>query len=210
MSRPNLADEVRNEIQLQLADLGFQRRRRQSRIELGPEVAGWLGLNSAYYQATDEVSVLPVIGIGHAKVERLIAEMTDWKYDPLVATVSSPLPSLMPREINHRWVFGRGEDHGHLIAEIKKAVEDYGLPFMRAGASLDALRQLVEAGTGHAHMLPYRLPAICLLQGDKAGARRALEKELAALGRREDVAAEHFRLFAARFDDHFLSEAGSA
>jgi hypothetical protein len=48
-------------------------------------------------------------------------------------------------------------------------------------------------------MLPYRLPAICLLLGDRDGASKALVREVSALGARMDPAAELFRGYAERF-----------
>ncbi len=72
---------------------------------------------------------------------------------------------------------------------------------MRSLDDLRSLRDAIEQGVGIDYVLVYRRPVVLSLLGDHAAARAAIEDQLAEIGHREDLAAQHFRRFAAAFHD---------
>lgn len=199
MTASTLTVELIDAVRPGLADLGFKKRSGEIfTAELADGVLGWLGLNRAYRRGEDRMEVNPVVGVRHQEVERLVAELSDEPFHPYIPpTVSTPLVYLPPGGQYEPWLFGHGEPAGP-AASLVAAVRDSGLPFMATAVSLDGLRRQIEAGMGFAHQLVYRLPVVCLLAGDRAAGRQALDASVAELGDRQDPAAVELRAFAER------------
>lgn len=154
---------------------------------------GWLGLNDSTKAGI--LAINPVVGLRCQELERHLSDLcgeTQHSYVP--PTISSPLGYLMSENSFHQWFFETEED----LAEVQSLVmafSDYGIPFIRASASLEALQQRLE--TGKYSIGPsawYRLPLILAMRGEKAAAMQMCEDFLAEMDR--PVTVEPYRRFA--------------
>lgn len=184
-----------------LAELGFKKRTGPVfTIDVAPGVLGCLGLNQATkHRPAGEVEVGPVVGVRFGEVERVVAECCgepDQHYLP--ATVSCPLGYLMPERKFRAWVLGGGDG---VVADMVRAISDYGVPFIRSVVDLGELRRLLTGGWGLAYQLVYTRPVAALLAGEPAQARAMVEEALATMAGRSDAAAVRYRRFAKSFRD---------
>lgn len=179
-----------------LGRLGFRRRAQGVvTLEVAEDVLGWLGMNRAIRNGILEVN--PVVGVRHQRVERLLAELTGVRFHPWSPpTLSSHLGYQMPQRAYVPWMVRAVEDGPGVAAAMAAAVQDYGLPFIRANTSLAALATGVVEGSGMPEQLSYRLPVVWHLLGDDARAEAALAQQLELLGEADDPAARDFRAFA--------------
>lgn len=186
-----------------LEGLGFRRRLAYGlfTIELAPDLLGWLGLNRAsQHYAGMAVELFAVVGVRHQGVERLVAELRGEKFHRYIpATVGGPLRNLLPAARRSTWIFEAGARLDETAADMTEAVERFGLPALRSISGLAELRRKIEEGWGFSHQLVYRLPVVCWLDGDEAGANDAIDAALAEVGERQDPAADEFRAFARAF-----------
>ena len=182
-----------------LQSLGFRKRAGGIfTVELTDDVLGWLGLNRATrHRRPGDVEVNPVIGVRHRLVEAAVARLSGEKgHAYLPVTVSTPIGYVMPDGRYTSWVFSP-DAAAEPAADLATAVERHALPFMRARADLPALLEAIDEGLGH--NLQYRRPVVLHLMGRSREARASVQSWLGELGDRDDVAADHFRTFAATF-----------
>ena len=181
------------------------------------DVLGSLGLNTATYGGSIVVDVNPVVAITHLGIEGLVAELDPPKLPKykfpkyLPATYCAPLGYLTPENTFRQWTFwadaacakAGGEkwvEWEDLFGDMLGAFQQYGMPFVDEHASLPALRRIMATGRhGHPGVRPYRLPVACFLLGDVAGARAALEDELARRRDHLDKATGESRQPAERY-----------
>jgi hypothetical protein len=166
-------------------------------LDLAPGVLGWLGLNRAsQHRAPGEVEINPVVGVRFQDVERLVAACRGDKFHPYQPpTISSPIGYLMPDKKYKGWLFGPGRSNDDTAADVARAIDAYGVPFMRSVVDLDELRQRLEGRMGIEDQLVYRRPVAAFLAGDVGRARALLDDALAAIGLRSDLAAADFKNF---------------
>jgi len=186
-----------------LTKLGFHTRRGGIfTIELSEHVLGWLGLNRATkHRLAGEVEINPVVGVSHEQIERLVDELRGEKPEGYVpATISTPLGYLLPEGRYRAWIFT--DDRAEAVAaDMVATIAEYGLPFMRSFTDLDSLSRALEPRSKFAieDNAQYRRPLAWLLAGDEKRAFAELEKALALLGERSDIAATDLRRFANAF-----------
>jgi hypothetical protein len=180
----------------ELTRLGFRvRAQGVLTLEAAEDVLGWLGLNRAIRNRVLEVN--PVIGVRHQRVERLLAELTGKRFHPWSPpTLSGHLGYEMPQHAYVPWTVRAVEEAPGVAAAMAVAVQEHGLRFVRANASLAALAASMADGIGLPEQLSYRLPVIWHLLGDDAGAEAALAHQLERLGEADHPAAREFRAFA--------------
>jgi hypothetical protein len=187
-----------------LKQIGLRKRRGLFRWAVQEDVLGSLGLNYATYGGGHMVDINPVVGVTQLGVERLVAELgppkspkyKEYEFPKYVpATYCAPLGYLTPENTFRQWTFWANEasakafderwvDWDDVFRDMLGAFQRYGMPFAEKYASLPALCQEMAAGQhGHPGVRPYRLPVACFLVGDVAGARAALNDEIA---RREE------------------------
>jgi hypothetical protein len=185
-----------------LAAAGFKKRSGEIfTIDVADDVLGWLGLNRAVGRSDAALEVNPVVGVRHEAIERMLAALKGEKFHAyLPPTVSVSLGYLMPEKRYQPWLFV-DSNVTEMADAMVRAVEAYGLPFMKENASPQAVVALMTAGeVGMREQLSYRIPIAYHLLGDDDQACDALATALRDLGDRHDVAADRFRNFAAAFD----------
>lgn len=184
-----------------LTKIGFKKRRGEIfTIELSKEVLGWVGLNRATkHRPAGEIEINPVIGVRHQQVERLVAELRGQKFHAYIPpTISTALGYVLPEASYRAWIFTA--DRARVMAnEMVAAIAEHGLALMRSKVELSDLCRALEQGSRLAieDSAIYRRPVARLLSGDARRAAEELNKSLAALGDRSDLAATYFRTFAA-------------
>lgn len=185
-----------------LAKIGFRKRAGEIfTVELSKDVLGWLGLNRATkHRVAGEVEINPVVGVRHQEVERMVAELRGEKvhaYQP--PTIGTHLGYLLPEARYKSWVFTA--DRAKAMAdEMAAAIAEHGLAFMQSMKGLGELCRAIEERSGLAiieSQAVYRRPVVWLLSNDARRAAEELDKALAVLGERSDMAATDFRRFAA-------------
>lgn len=190
------------------------------------EVLGWLGLNIAGYSADHMVDVNPVVGVRHQSVHRLLADLTQRKFDKhSPPTYSLPLGYLTPEKEFRQWTFWadrasadafdeRWVDWDDVFRDMLMAFQRYGIPFVERLKSIsDVCREM----SGDPGADPFVFPVVSFLVGDVSGGRTAIEKEIAKreehLGKAIGEGREHaerylidYRGFAAQLLAHFAPE----
>jgi len=81
-------------------------------------------------------------------------------------------------------------------ADMASAIASYALPYMRSVGDLGELCRQLEARPGVEQLLIYRRPVALMLAGRVAEAQTNLDRALATLGTRTDLAADEYRRFA--------------
>ena len=180
----------------ELAPLGFRRRAQGVvTLDVAEDVLGWLGLNRAIRSGILKVN--PVVGVRHQRVERLVAELTGVRFHPwLPPTLSSHLGYLMPQRAYVPWTVRAVEEVPAVAAAMAAAVQQHGLPFVQANASLATLAASLAGGMGMPEQVGYRLPVVWHLLGDDARAEAALAQQVGWQGEGDHPAAREFRAFA--------------
>lgn len=198
-------DQVARVAQVELAQLGFTKRSGAIfTVDLGDELLGWLGLNSATeHHVVGSVSVHPVVGIRHQAVQRLVAELMEMPFHAYIPpTVSTPMYTLVAKHQYVNWfVDTTSPGMANQVADLVRSVRAHGYPWIKASASLDAICRLLDEQIG----LPttsYHRPVAWLLAGRRDRAQEALADSLRDIGTRADPAALHYRRFADRLNDH--------
>lgn len=202
-SSPSLSSQVLATLKLRLVSIGLRHRRAGLyTLDVQPGFVGWLGLNHATDRIDGQrvVTVYPMVGVRSEQIERLVAELTGEKFRPYTPpTVACNIGFLMPRGLNTHWYFYEDEPLKEPATALTAAVKQYGLPYMRNGATLESVWDEQVAGQGYRESLQRRLPVTALILGRGDEARRLVERFVAERQGRWDPEAEHYREFAQAF-----------
>lgn len=173
-------------------------------VELAPDALGLVSLNTASeHMEPGTVRVNPIVGVRHLEVERVLAELkneTPHAYMP--ATVQEPIGYVMPQHTYTTWLLSVDDDMGGPAAEIARAVEDHGLPYMRDAAPLERVVALLRAGRT-ATRGQFLLPVALALAGDTTAALDAVAVTERDVEGQRGPFATAFRAFAVRFRERF-------
>ncbi|GAT70884.1 hypothetical protein PS9374_06572 [Planomonospora sphaerica] len=168
--------------------------------------SGWLGLNENDSEMPRSLSIDPVVGVRHDKVQEAWAEL-DANSDILKSpTLFSPLGYLMPEPAYREWRFSRDGDHRSTAREITSSVMQYGGPFIERWADW---RNFSEGIHETDLLLDVNrfiiIPIVRAFDGDVLGAKDMVDQEVARLDSMssEDVYAKRYRAFAERFTVRF-------
>lgn len=206
MSGSPLGPDAKAACQAVLTGLGMRKRAGTTyTFDVTPEVLGFVGLNVAANRPTGPFSVNPVVGSRHQELEKVVAELTGEKpstYTP--PTISSPLGYLMPDRRFAEWEFGDAASVDATATALGAALEQHGVPFVRSHTTLEVIVEALQSGDyGFPQQNAVRVPVGLALLGSVAEGRRALQREVSALGERQDLASQWFRSFAAAFGERF-------
>lgn len=206
MSGDAVADAAKAACQRALAGLGLRKRAGTTyTFEVNQEVLGFLGLNVAANRPTGPFAVNPVVGARHQALEKEVAALTGEKastYAP--PTVSSPLGYLLPEGRFAEWEFPDAASADGVADGLAAAFRDHGLPFAQAHGTLEAVVEALASGDyGFPQQNAVRLPVGLALLGRVEEGHEAVQRELAALGERQDLAAQWLRSFGVRFEERF-------
>ncbi|HEY1799458.1 MAG TPA: hypothetical protein VGG46_00875 [Terriglobales bacterium] len=172
---------------------------------LAPNFAGWVGLNLIQNRNDGRVGVNSIIGVVSKQIEALLERLSPFDQAFPKPTITTSLGYLMPEKRYQEWLFVPQMNFDYIseAKKIKQAIELYGLPFMNANASLEAITEDLEhLRFSFRESVVYRLPVAYLL-GDKTElAMEYVKRQLEILNGRQDDAAAKYRAFG----DAFLKE----
>jgi len=165
--------------------------------DLGGGVSGWLGLNVEANRRDGRVGVNPVVGVRHEQIERTVASLSEEKESHLTPTISTSLGYLMPQSSFLEWLFEPAPfDYPSECKKLVKAIEIYGIPFMRSNDTLEGiLSKLEELRFTSKDAAAYRIPVAYLLSGKPELAASYSKKQLVGVEQRSDVAAQQYKTF---------------
>jgi hypothetical protein len=167
--------QIRRPFDEPLRAMGFRKALPLHAIELAPNIRGLVGLNLGRKgQSSDSGYITPVLGVEYAEAEKLYSRLQGETISPVNMTISTPLASLMPRQLmlSFDWVVSLSDMSTY--APIIEQVREYGLPFLQSHASLESGLDAARAGRGF--KLEFRIPVFEYLLGNTDAARRELEK----------------------------------
>lgn len=196
----NLITEIKETAQQELCD-GIGMRKHTGEIytrQVSEDIIGTVGLNSAVHRGDGRMSINPMVGVRHQLLEKYVSELMEIKPHPYTpSTVARNIGYMMPEQTYLQWLFEEGMDNASEFKRMVQAVEVYGFPFMEANSTLNALIETMEQ-----LKLPYvyyQLPVAYRLVGEEEQAKEVLQRQLEALGDREDAGAQNYKKFASNF-----------
>ncbi|TXK17717.1 hypothetical protein [Homoserinibacter sp. GY 40078] len=166
-------------------------------IDIADDVIGFLGYNTASeHTLPGNFAVNPVIGIRNQELARVVSELRGERFHPYAPpTVSSPLGYLMPDPEFRVWYLGPDSPTAD-GREMVDAIVNYGIPYMKSGATLPRLLPLIEASSDF--LTRYYHPVALGLLGEVTRAQRVLHGLDEDLAHLSDPASTRYREFSPR------------
>jgi len=198
----SFSKEVEQFLHSRLASLGFEKRTSGiMTIRISEEVLGWIGLNKATGGSKDDVEVNPVVGVRNQRIETLVADLLEKKFDKVIPpTLAGHIGYMKPSNKYAPYFFSRDASLEPPAQALIGDVRDYGIPFIQTHSDVVALIEgLRTCRFAIDYMAEYRIPAGLFLLGLTEEAQAALDAALKKTGDRQDPAALRFRFFAANF-----------
>jgi hypothetical protein len=194
--RAALVKSISRSVERELASLSFYKKQKAFLWDLAKGISGWVGFNVSTNLPHDRVGVSPIVGLTYSPIEDLVKKLCrpPFSHGP---TLSTAVGYLTPESRFLEWVFDPTLDADPEIAKIIRAIQEYGVPFMREHASLHSIITELEGKRFTINdTRRYRSPAAYLLAGRKEEALRFVEQELKDLEGRTDSAGAQFRDYA--------------
>jgi len=207
-STREILQEVRDGLEERLAGDGFRRRAGfLYSVALSPGVVGWLGLNRILGEPGLLLSINPVVGVRHNKVELLVSSLAGNQSDPKTTTFAEPLAYVMPEGQYREWSFHAVEDTPHVLDDLAAAVREHGLPNMKRWSDLSALLGVVQQDGEILEYQARRVPAALALLGRKSEAARSVSMYLERMAGR--LSYPDYLKYARAFD-RYLADGPTA
>ncbi len=157
------ADEVDAACDRALARHGFESRQRgYPLLAIDKDTFGWVGLNRVKEGAA--ILINPFVGLHSVPVMRLCSELKTYRKQKYkvgqVATVAIHLGELAP-EVTSFYV-----EHDNFDSEATRlavTVAEYGVPWMKANANLEAMLELLREREGMLGGFPERVAVVLFL-----------------------------------------------
>lgn len=202
-----LRDEALRAVDTELRNLGFRPRRRSGPYmkNLTEGVHGWIGLPEVAAGLPGVFGLNATVGVRHDKFGAVLAELNPLTRDKSAPTVACHLGHLMPGNRFVTWQFTAPEDRSAVAADLRSNIEEYGLPFIQRMSDWSEVSKGLQ--NGELTVLPQQVhmngAVAKIVDGDVAGARALISRELVEIGNRTDMYAESYRDFAKRFQERY-------
>jgi hypothetical protein len=147
-------------------------------MHLTPDVLGWVGFTVGKAYEEGSIDLFPNVGVIHSPLERLVDELREDANDRLPSpTLTQHIGYLMPQKTTTHWLYRTSFDLIQTTQSLVKAVQENGIPWMRAHQTLQAiLAPLTNTAASTPGRWQYQLPTALLLLGRS---REAVETALA-------------------------------
>lgn len=165
--------------------------------EVAPEVLCWIGMNKADVTASGfEVNL--VVGVRHQMVERLLCELLDEPFDPVIPpTLTANIGYLSPADRYLALRFSRSDDVSATVEKLCSLVREVAIPFAVKLVHIpDLVHALQTARFGIPQQTAYRLPVSLMLDGATVQAEDCVRAKLKELGDATDPASARYKRFA--------------
>lgn len=156
-------------------------------LPLAPQLRGWITLARAIHRGDGSMAVTPIVGLLHQGVNRLVSRLARLPYYRYaMATVQTHLRTVMPPDVwTHDWVeMYPGQSLDMPADEIAQALQEYGQPWIREHASLEAIFDLIITFKGAAGAYGFKRPIIAQMLGRHDLAREYIREGFAQLSKR--------------------------
>jgi hypothetical protein len=172
-------------------------------LPLTPGMLGWVSLGRAVHNGDGSMVVAPNIGLLHQEVERLratCAQIPYHRYYP--PTLLTNMGRLKPDHENGWVTFAPHASVEAAAEQVSQPIEEYGLPWMRAHASLAAIATLDGDKRYGTRLDPWRRAVISYLLGHPELAREQLHDVISQMEREglPRISLETYRRFADALD----------
>ena len=161
--------------------------------------SGSIGLNTIMLGNGELLGINPIIGVIDHEIEKILDQFASSTRRAPSPTIATPLGYLTPEARYIEWNFCSNEQFNldDEVAEMSNSILRYGIPFVEAHASSEALTSDLERlSFTFRESAIYRLPVAYVASRRVEEARVFVEKELQLLDGRRDIAAEDYRVFA--------------
>lgn len=175
---------------------GFSRvRMHRNVLEISTDFQGWIGLCDGIYH--DQVRITPALGVHCVPLMRLICSTTGTRYRrsefaSIAYALSDVKKGVAPFEFT---------SEESLVTESERlasTMERYGIPFMRAFASYEAVVSVSKARSGILGGYPEKAAAALYLMGRSDEARKWLDMQREPYRLDDAPAWQPFETFAAK------------
>jgi len=183
----------------ELTGLGMHKTKGVYIYPMGRDVCGWLGLNVAANRTDMRLGINPVVGIRHCRIEKMLVELTREEETALTPTLSISLGYVSPAGHYEEWLFDHPPfDYKAECGRMVKAIDIYGIPFMKSNEMLQAIiENLEQVRFTTKDSVVYRLPVAYLLSGKSDAAAALATAYLEEVKDRSDRVAREYKTFAA-------------
>jgi|GEM_PF-3342190 len=162
---------------------------------------GWIGLNTETHRGDGTMIVNPNVGVRCDRIHQIITAVDGRKYTTYEPpTIIRGLGYLMPQHTYVPFIFHKKSPIESVADELCAAVEQYGMPYMRAKANLEAIIKGLDCLPRQAgwEESGERLLSAYYLLGDRDAIGRLIHQR-SEEGKKKRVSLERFIKFSERF-----------
>jgi hypothetical protein len=198
VTRSEFEIDVLHKLDNLLGNLGYKRKKHHIYInEIKEEVIGWISLPIERRLKGNLLTISPMIGLRNQAIEKTIANISGWKYDPIIPpTVSINIGYLTPKKWLLNYIFNSEQTARNIQSAIEmiNEVKNTGVKFIESNVSLNNLCSTLE---DEKFYMPaqseYRLLCAYYLLGNKTKVIKYSEQELD--GRKDNRPPSFFKEF---------------
>ncbi len=187
----------------ELESSGFRLVKGSLTRQLGSEFTGNVGLNFASHRSDGLIGLNPIMNIACRQIENALVDLTEGAERRPVPSLTIALGYLTPEHRFLEWLFdpeASPVDHVQESKRIAKAITLYGVPFLQEYAALETVVTCLEHSKfSFVELSDYHLPVAYRLLGEDQKAEGLVQRRLADLNNRNDLAANQYRQFAEKF-----------
>jgi len=172
--------EVEKEISSICSRIAFRKKQYYFIKSINDNVLATIHFGMAVHMAKGHIFVNVTVGVSHKDVEELFAKLTE-RSNPLIqATIGSQIGYLMPEDSFKEWDFVENADNAHVLEDLLKHIQIYGLPYFEKMKDFDNLLEAMEKRvTGVLNPARDRyLPILYYLKGDKQRGLKAIDEAM--------------------------------
>jgi hypothetical protein len=187
----------------ELESSGFRLGKGNLIVQLSSEFTGNVGLNFTSHRTDGLIGLNPIMNIVCRQIEDVLVDLTEGAERRPVPSLTTALGYLTPEHRFLEWLFdpkASPADHVQESKRIAKAITLYGVPFLREHASLETVASCLEQSKfSFVERTDYHLPVAYRLLREEPKAAAFVQRRLADLNNRTDMAANQYRQFAEKF-----------
>lgn len=205
--------QVEAYIRERLSQRGFKPKGGAYIIEVQPEILGFSSVGTVTHRGDGLIGYAPLVGIESIRMRKELNRLEGEKPNRRQASLTIMLGYLMPEKRFLEWLMNPLEsiDQRREMEQMCRAIELYGMPFMREFGSMNAIAHSLETMQySYRERVLFHLPVAYRLLGQEEKARELVTRSLVEMTARKDILATDFQSFAQRFLEPMDAERGSS
>lgn len=199
MATEKLIKIVLNKLNEYFTSLGMQKQKEDIYIqEISENIISWIGLNKAVKQKGNYVEINVVIGVRHQGVEKLVADLREFKFHKYAPpTFSIHFGYITPNKCYSPLVFTPDVKIDKIIDVFKGEFENYGHKLLKENTTLENICNTLN---NKRFLLPqqgeYRLAVCYFMQKQYNKATEYINQHLEKLKGKEDAFSNYMNIFS--------------